>query len=99
VEYANGEPTPEALTLAADADLLIHDAMYSDFEYQTRSGWGHSPVSAAVTVATRAGSKRLALFHHNPDAVDQEIDALAEEAKAQTSIDVFAAQEGPAIEI
>lgn len=99
VEYANGEPTPEALALAADADLLIHDGMYSDFEYKTRSGWGHSPVSAAVTVAERAGAKRLALFHHNPDAVDQEIDALAEEAKTMASIDVSAAKEGPAVDI
>ena len=99
VEYAGGEPTPEALTLAADADLLIHDAMYSDFEYQTRSGWGHSPVSAAVKVAERSGSKRLALFHHNPDAVDQEIDALAEEARSQASMEVFAAREGPEIKV
>lgn len=28
--------------LAADADLLIHDAQYTTEEYQRRVGWGHS---------------------------------------------------------
>ena len=94
VEYPDSQPTPEALALARDADLLIHDAMFSDFEYQTRRGWGHSPVSAAVAVAERAGAKRLALFHHSPDATDAEIDALTEEARSRTQVEVFGAAEG-----
>lgn len=91
VEYPESGPTAEALALAKDADLLIHDAMFSDFEYQTRRGWGHSPVSAALAVAETAGAKRLALFHHSPDATDAEIDALADEAAARTELEVFAA--------
>jgi phosphoribosyl 1,2-cyclic phosphodiesterase len=99
VEYPNGIPTPEALEIAKDADLLIHDAMFSDFEYQTRRGWGHSPVSAAIAVAEQAGAKKLALFHHSPDATDAEIDALTEEAKQRTEIPLFSASEGPAFEV
>jgi phosphoribosyl 1,2-cyclic phosphodiesterase len=55
-------------------------------------------VSAALAVAEIAGAKRLALFHHSPDATDAEIDALAEEAKARTEIEVFAASESEAVE-
>src|SRR6185503_18679189 len=44
VEYPVEGPTPEALALARGADLLIHDAMFSDAEYESRAGWGHSPV-------------------------------------------------------
>jgi phosphoribosyl 1,2-cyclic phosphodiesterase len=99
VEYPSGVPTPEALALAKGADLLVHDAMFSDFEYQSRRGWGHSPVSAALDVAARAGVKRLALFHHSPDATDAEIDAVTEEARSKVEVDVFGAAEGPAIEV
>jgi phosphoribosyl 1,2-cyclic phosphodiesterase len=99
VEYPDGKPTAAALALARGADLLIHDAMFSDFEYQSRRGWGHSPVSAAVAVAEAAGVGQLALFHHSPDATDAEIDALADEAQGRTSIKVFGASENHPIEL
>jgi phosphoribosyl 1,2-cyclic phosphodiesterase len=41
VEYPSIEtPLPEALALAHEADLLIHDAMHSDHDYDMRRGWG-----------------------------------------------------------
>jgi phosphoribosyl 1,2-cyclic phosphodiesterase len=99
VEYPLSGPTPEALALAAGADLLIHDAMFSDAEYVSRAGWGHSPVSSAIAVAERAGAGRLALFHHSPDSTDAEIDTIVASARRRTSIPLFAAAEGPAFEI
>jgi phosphoribosyl 1,2-cyclic phosphodiesterase len=99
VEHPASGASADALVLARDADLLIHDAMFSDFEYQTRKGWGHSAISAAVTTAERSGARRLALFHHNPDATDAEIDALTNEAQSDTEIPLFAAAEGPAISV
>lgn len=99
VEYPESGPTSEALAIAADADFLIHDGMFSDEEYQVRMGWGHSPVSRAIEVAERAGAKRLALFHHNPDATDDIIDFMVDGAQQKTSIPVEAASEGPAIEL
>ena len=104
VEYPTNTPTQEALSLAADADLLIHDAMLSDDEYHSRHGWGHSPVSAAIAVAQQASVKRLALFHHSPDSTDDIIDSLAESARSECanrnlSIEVFAAAEGPVLDL
>ena len=99
VEYPDSGPTPEALAIAADADLLIHDAMYSDDEYGSRRGWGHSSWSAAIEVAERACVKKLAMFHHSPDSVDEAIDAMVERATEQTDIPLFAAFEGPYIEL
>ena len=52
----------------------IHDAMHADHDYDLRRGWGHSPARAGVVVAERAGAKKLALFHHSPDATDDMID-------------------------
>jgi phosphoribosyl 1,2-cyclic phosphodiesterase len=95
VEYPNPDaPLPAALALARDADLLIHDAMHSDDDYDLRRGWGHSPARAGIVVAEKAHARRLALFHHSPDASDDMIDEVVRRAQAQTKIDVFAAAEG-----
>jgi phosphoribosyl 1,2-cyclic phosphodiesterase len=100
VEYPAPEaPTAEAQALALGADLLIHDAMHADHEYEMRLGWGHSPARAAVGLATSARVKRLALFHHSPDASDSAIDAMVSAAQAQTSVPVFAAAEGDYLEL
>lgn len=100
VEYPSvDEPLPQAIALAKDADLLIHDAMHSDLDYEMRRGWGHSPARAGVVVAERAGAKRLALFHHSPDATDDMIDEVVARTAASTEVPVFAAAEGAYIEI
>lgn len=99
VEYPGGEPTAAAVDLARGADLLIHDAMYADEDYPQRRGWGHSSVSAAIAVAERAGVARLALFHHNPDATDDALDALVARARQATRVPLFGAAEGEPVEL
>lgn len=82
----------------AGADLLIHDAQYTEEEYQAmRIGWGHSSFEYAVAAANRAGVKKLALFHHDPDRTDAQIDELAKkycEPGRYGGTDVFFAREG-----
>ena len=100
VEYPSpDQPTDAALHLARGANLLIHDAMHADHDYDTRRGWGHSPVRAALTVAALAGVQRLALFHHSPDATDDVIDQVVASARAMVTIPVFAAAEGAYLEV
>ena len=100
VEYPSvDEPLPQALALAQGADLLVHDAMHADPDYPMRRGWGHSPARAGVVVAERAGAKRLALFHHSPDATDEMIDEVVARTTASTSVPVFAAAEGSYLDV
>ncbi|HEY0991296.1 MAG TPA: MBL fold metallo-hydrolase [Kofleriaceae bacterium] len=100
VEYPSiDEPLPEALALAHEADLLIHDAMHADHDYNLRKGWGHSPARAGVVVAERAGAKKLALFHHSPDATDDMIDLVVERTAARTRVPVIAAAEGNYLDV
>jgi len=100
VEYPSiDEPLPAAIALAHEADLLIHDAMYADEDYERSKGWGHSPARAGVVVAERARAKKLALFHHSPDATDDMIDAVVERTAACTAIPVIAAAEGHYLDI
>jgi phosphoribosyl 1,2-cyclic phosphodiesterase len=100
VEYPSpDEPIDIALALAQDADLLIHDAMHADDDYDLRKGWGHSPARAGVVLAERAGAKKLALFHHSPDATDDMIDEVVARTAARTAVPVFAAAEGSYLDI
>ena len=62
------------VALARGADALIYDAMYTDEEYQTRVGWGHSTYSEALRVAREAGVKALYFFHHDPEHDDDFLD-------------------------
>jgi phosphoribosyl 1,2-cyclic phosphodiesterase len=64
--------------LAAGADLLLHDSQYTDEEYASRLGWGHSSVDQAAAFARAAGVRQLALFHHDPRRSDGELDVLHE---------------------
>ena len=93
------DPLPEAVALARGADLLIHDAMHADHDYELRKGWGHSPARAGVVVAERAGAHKLALFHHSPDATDDMIDEVVARTAARTSVPVIAAAEGAYIDV
>ena len=100
VEYPEETgPTPEALDLAQDSDLLIHDATYADADYESRRGWGHSSVSMAIEVAQRAQARQLALFHHSSDSTDVYLDRIVADARDKTNVPLFAAAEGEIIEL
>ncbi len=87
----------------AGADLLIHDAQYTQKEYNSsKVGWGHSSFEHAIAAAKRAGVKRLALFHHEPVRTDSEIDELTEKycnPGYSGNTEVFFAREGMEIEL
>jgi ribonuclease Z len=51
------------VSAAADADLLIHDASFSEEEAQRAADTGHSTVGQAAAVAREAHVKMLALVH------------------------------------
>jgi phosphoribosyl 1,2-cyclic phosphodiesterase len=81
------------------ADLLIHDSMYTDEEYATRAGWGHSTFTQSLRLAEEGGVKKLLFFHHDPtrsdDALDVIVARLRDSALARgLDLDVSAASEG-----
>jgi len=69
--------------LAEGASLLIHDCQYTDDEYTSHLGWGHSPVSDALEFAHRVAPDRLLLFHHDPLHSDDFLDALGGDVLAR----------------
>jgi ribonuclease BN (tRNA processing enzyme) len=91
------------LELCEGADLVIHDAQYTDDEFMTMSDWGHSTVAYAVHVAAEAGAKRLALFHHDPSHADRDVDRQLSRARSLASArglrDVTAAAERTTVDL
>jgi len=72
-----GEYHPDALALAAGADLLIHDAFLLPEEVAAQASFGHAAADYAVALAQRAGARRVLLAHHKPDRTDAALDQLA----------------------
>ncbi|MEA3428367.1 MAG: hypothetical protein U9Q84_03945, partial [Thermodesulfobacteriota bacterium] len=72
----------QLIEFAMDADGLITDCTYTDKEYESKIGWGHSSISQVVDLAHRAGVKTLHLFHHDLSQTDTDIDAKLETAQA-----------------
>ncbi len=82
------------------ADLLVHDTQYTEEEYKTKVNWGHSTFEWAIASANRAGVKRLALFHHDPDRTDAQIEEMEKtycEPGKYGNTEVFFATEGSEI--
>jgi phosphoribosyl 1,2-cyclic phosphodiesterase len=73
--HPGGMATADYVSVSRGADLLLHDAQYSDEEYERFArGWGHSTYRRATLVALEAGVKSFGTFHHDPDHDDREID-------------------------
>jgi phosphoribosyl 1,2-cyclic phosphodiesterase len=73
---------PALHDFAAGADLLIYDSCYTDAEYESRIGWGHSTWQHGVALADAAKIGRLVLFHHDPSHDDDMMDGIAASAAA-----------------
>ena len=62
--------------LALDADLLIHDAQYSEEEYRRHVGYGHSSYRHALEFAALTQVTEVIPFHHDPSHEDMMLDRL-----------------------
>jgi ribonuclease BN (tRNA processing enzyme) len=96
--YVSGDQ--RLANFARGADLLIHDAQYTDEHYlglepglSVTQGFGHSTTSMACQAAISAGVRQLALFHHAPEYSDARLDQIDACARACFS-GAFVAREG-----
>jgi ribonuclease BN (tRNA processing enzyme) len=74
---------------ARGADLLIHDAQYSEEHYRgqivelpSTQGYGHSTPQMACELAKAAGVRKLVLFHHDPNYTDEMVADLEVRARS-----------------
>jgi phosphoribosyl 1,2-cyclic phosphodiesterase len=69
--------------LAHGASLLVHDCQYTDDEYPSHIGWGHSRLGDVLAFARLTEAERLLLFHHDPLHDDEQLDRLHADAVAR----------------
>lgn len=75
-------------------DVLIHDAQYLESDMPHKHGWGHSLVSQVRQLAVDAEIGCLAMFHHDPDRSDTEIDFIQQENES-----FFRGRKAPSISV
>lgn len=98
--YVGGDQ--RLIQFARGADLLIHDAQYTEAEYTSdvtpKQGWGHSTWQMAVAVARAAGVKQLTLFHHDPLHDDDMLAQIEKQAQSSFTQTVLA-REGMTLDL
>ncbi len=55
-------------------DVLIHEGQYTEDEYRTKVGWGHSSIANACVLARLAEVKSWVVTHHDPRHDDEFLD-------------------------
>jgi phosphoribosyl 1,2-cyclic phosphodiesterase len=85
------------------ADLLVADSQYTDEEYETKRGWGHSSIGQVLELSQESDVKKLVLFHHEPTHDDRILAEIEENAKSRArkmkgKFKVVMAREGMAVD-
>ncbi|MDQ2889932.1 MAG: ribonuclease Z [Gemmatimonadota bacterium] len=77
----DARPSDATVEIAADADVLIHEATFADEETPLALETGHSTAREAATVAQRACAKRLVLTHIS-SRYSRDVQELAAQARS-----------------
>lgn len=86
VHVADNELVPhtqswhDVVEFSQNADVLSHDAQYTESEYVGKTGWGHSTWQRVCDVGREASVGQVVLFHHDPERSDDALDEIQEEA-------------------
>ena len=68
-----------------------------------KNGWGHSVAEEAVKLAMASNVKRLALYSHDPERTDDDIDFVVAHCNdfvtaAESPLNIFASSEGQTLD-
>jgi ribonuclease BN (tRNA processing enzyme) len=103
-KHPGGVDFKEYCDFSADADLLIHDAEFTEEEYKKTRTWGHSVYTDALSLALEARVQKFGLFHHNQERSDEGIDEMLADcqktvADNNASMECFALHQGMKIKL
>jgi phosphoribosyl 1,2-cyclic phosphodiesterase len=82
IEHSEPWPDPALAEFVRGADLMIYDGMFSETEYPSCQGWGHSTWQKGVDLCRAAEVEALAIFHLYPGHDDTYLKAAEAEMQA-----------------
>ena len=82
-EYAE-ESSEELIRLCKGCDLLFFDAQYTDEEFGTKKGYGHSTASQGLKIMKESGAKSIRFVHHDPGHNDDMLRKMEEAVKSDS---------------
>ena len=97
-EHVPGKPDQKILELIEGSDLVIYDSTYTEEEFTTKIGWGHSTWNEGLALCQAANVKKFAIFHHEPDHDDDFMDSVEVEAQNMWEHS-FVAREGMVVSL
>jgi ribonuclease BN (tRNA processing enzyme) len=68
------------------SDVVIVDAMYGFLEYHEKINFGHSTIFNWVDFFAHSHIDELVIFHHDPNADDEAVNALLKSAQAYKEV-------------
>ena len=97
--YEKSIELDELTNQCRNADILIHDAQYTEDDMPLKHGWGHSLISQVTELGKSAEVKNLVYYHHDPERTDDMLDKELEKAaktlkESGSSIQAYFAYEG-----
>ena len=103
-KHPGGLDYKDYMDFSSGADLLIHDCEYTQKDYKTKKGWGHSIYKDALKLAMEANVKKFGLFHHNQEREDKDLDKIVKDCKQiikkeKSKLKCFAVYEGMQIKL
>ncbi len=91
-------PTEQVVSMAENADLLVHDATFADDRADRARKTAHSTAAQAAEIAQRAGAVRLALVHVSSRYAG-DVSAHLREAREAFDGEVIAPDDGDIVEV
>nr|HID59699.1 MBL fold metallo-hydrolase [Desulfobacterales bacterium] len=103
-KHPGGLGYQDYLDFCNGADLLIHDSEFTEEEYKTKKGWGHTVYKDALRLALEARVTRFGLFHHNQERTDEALEEMVQDCQNiidghKASLECLAVYEGMEIEL
>jgi phosphoribosyl 1,2-cyclic phosphodiesterase len=80
-QHPGGLPFRDYVEFSRGADFLVHDAEYTEEEYQETRTWGHSLFTEALRLALEAKVKTFGVFHHNQERTDSALEGLVQQCR------------------
>ena len=82
IEMNRLKPAERAFLTGRTDTISPTDSTYDDDEFSNYIGWGHSTWQEGIRLCTKAGVKKMAIFHHDPSHDDDFLNEIAKNAKA-----------------